>query len=172
MKQRGSPVCKSDSAISDHQLLHELSDVLLHSIWITVLLLVGSPRCADGGVLEFISPNSENLGHFGYAVSGIPDTNGDGCGDVLVGAKDEGMAGSAYIVDGSNGVVLQPLFPPNGAPGGQFGAAVSPIPDVDGDGLGDVVVGENRGAYIFSSSNGEMLRHLSSPGGGHGFGLR
>ena len=52
---------------------------------------------------ELASPNEEKNGYFGFSVSGVPDVDGDGCGDVIVGAhlEDPGVspsdAGRAYI---------------------------------------------------------------------------
>ncbi len=134
---------------------------------------------SDGTVLSTLaSPNGEVDGFFGYSVSGIPDVDGDGRGDIVVGAyyEDPGPvgAGRAYIFSGSDGTVLSTLVSPNQETQGRFGISVSGIPDVDGDGRGDVVVGayvEDPGAspggagraYIFSGSNGSVLSTLASP---------
>lgn len=129
---------------------------------------------------EFMSPNEELFGFFGYSVGGIQDTNGNGRGDVVIGAPsdDPGASpanvGRAYIFDGSTGAFLRELFSPNEEAEGQFGTSVSGVPDTDGDGRGDVVVGalmedpgsspEDAGrAYLFNGATGALLWELSSP---------
>ena len=132
----------------------------------------------SGELLQtLVSPNAEERGRFGYSVSGIPDLNGDGRGDVIVGAANENQpevwdwdnedAGRAYIFDGLTGALLETLVSPNIEQYGQFGCDVSAIPDATGDGRGDVVVGaygEGR-AYIFASCGGTLLETLVSPNG-------
>ncbi|MCA9417540.1 MAG: choice-of-anchor D domain-containing protein, partial [Candidatus Omnitrophica bacterium] len=126
------------------------------------------------------SPNEEVDGEFGWHLSGVPDVNGDGCGDVVVGARSEDPAGSptntgrVYVYDGVTGALVHTLASPNEEPGGQFGNRVSGVSDVNGDGRGDVVVAayfEDPGAspsdagraYIFDGSTGALLHTLVSP---------
>lgn len=131
-----------------------------------------------GGLIRaLISPNAEDDGRFGYSVSGIQDVNGDGLGDVIVGAylEGQGMPGRAYIFCGTTGTPLHTLVSPNPQWGGYFGWSVSDVPDVNGDGFDDVIVGacqENPGgsptkagrAYVFSGlTGGPPLHTLISP---------
>ncbi len=128
-----------------------------------------------------------SMGAYGGAVAGIPDVNGDGRGDFAVGAVREpgsggaARAGRVYIYSGATQAVLRTLTSPNPEVDGGFGSSVSGIPDVNGDGRGDIVVGapnEDPGAspadcgraYIFSGATGALLRTLQSAGqeaGGH-----
>jgi len=143
---------------------------------------------ATGVLLHTLhSPNEESSGYFGYAVSGIHDLNGDGLGDIVVGAywEDPGSspsnAGRAYVFSGTTDTLLLALQSPNEESNGNFGYSVSGIPDVNGDGLDDIIVGaqnEDPGsspsdagrAYIFSGADGVLLHTLQSPdetGSGH-----
>ena len=136
---------------------------------------------STGALLRtLVSPNEETTGRFGVRLSGVSDVNGDGRGDVVIGAdlEDPGAspsdAGRAYIFDGSTGALLRTLVSPNEETSGQFGIWVSGVSDVNGDGRGDVVIGarqEDPGAspsdagraYIFDGSTGALLQTLASP---------
>ncbi len=113
--------------------------------------------------------NGAAAGDFaGSAVSAAGDINGDGIGDLIIGAPgandngDLGPAGATYVLfggtdiagadlasivsgNGSNGFVV------NGVEAGNFlGASVSAAGDVNGDGLDDLIIGTFRN--IFSDS--------------------
>lgn len=137
---------------------------------------------ATGALLHtLVSPNQTVGGQFGVAAARIPDVNGDGRDDIIIGAAGEtpqGLlnAGRAYIFSGADGSLLHSLVSPHAEESGNFGVSVGGVPDVDGDGRGDVVVAastESSGggpdstgrAYIFSGSSGLPLRELDSPHG-------
>jgi len=67
------------------------------------------------------------------------------------------------------------IHAPNGA--GAFGGSVVFVPDLTGDGLDEILVGEGQtsgvtgGAYLFNGSDGTLLLSLDSPGLNHGFGF-
>lgn len=132
----------------------------------------------DGSVIHtLVSPSPETSAQFGIAVSGIGDANGDGRGDIVVGASwetDGGMndAGRAYLFSGLDGSLLWTLVSSEPTAGGNFGGSVSGAGDVDGDGSADVVVGaldEDGGAdragraYVFRGADGGLLLTLQSP---------
>ncbi len=124
---------------------------------------------ATGTLLHMlISPNPQLGGLFGHSVAGVTDTDGDGRGDLLVGAIGENRA---YLFNGANGALLYELQPTAPNPG-QFGISVSGVPDTDGDGRGDLLVGDRNGdggffrsgvAYLFSGATGEILYEIVSP---------
>ncbi|HUT23125.1 MAG TPA: VCBS repeat-containing protein [Sumerlaeia bacterium] len=113
-------------------------------------------------------------GLFGSSVSGVPDLNGDGLGDVIVVAENEQGGylelARVYILDGATGRVLRQIYRPSGNLDTAFGAAVAGLADVNGDGLGDVVVGGHMANYVYDGSNGGLLHTHESPNGGGGFG--
>ncbi len=110
-------------------------------------------------------------GHFGHASGAAGDVDGDGTGDIIVGAAyDRISAGSAWIFSGRDGSVLHHLVAPiEGRV--RFGAAVAGLGDVDGDGFADVVVGapmtsqgeilQAGAAWIFSGADGSVLHELT-----------
>ena len=132
----------------------------------------------------WVSPHPERLGAFGRATAGVPDADGDGRGDLLVGAPSEAGsdvdgAGRAYLFSGHDGSLLHTLASPNARSGGEFGASVAATEDTDGDGRGDLLIGAPREevgahsgagrAYLFSGATGAVLLTLESPlpqGGG------
>lgn len=117
---------------------------------------------ATGALIRTLdSPNPQANGLFGTGAARVPDVNGDGIDDVVVGAILEASgAGRAYIFSGASGAVLRTLVEPAPASGG-FGSAVAGLADVNGDGSGDVVVKQNSGSgnkySAFSGATGAFL---------------
>jgi hypothetical protein len=152
--------------------------------------LVGAPHEAGGGSVYVYSGATGNLvrthistipapnGRFGAAVAGVEDFTNDGRGDYIIGAPNEtanglSSAGRIHIYNGSSGVVQTTRISSAPESGGEFGTSVAGVPDLNGDGRGDYVVGapyEDPGAlpldagraYVFSSFNHLLLHELSS----------
>jgi hypothetical protein len=124
-------------------------------------VIVGAPDANGRGAVTVFRGSATSLrttagvtfmgvvgdGRYGASVSGVGDADGDGYGDLLVGASATGtLTGTAYLLR-SNGtpgantsVTLDPSAMPPG-PGGRFGISVSGIGDANHDGLMDFVVG-------------------------------
>ena len=107
---------------------------------------------------------------FGYSVAGAGDVNGDGFGDVIVGAMayDNGQSneGRAYVYLGSaSGLSSTPAWTAESdQAGAAFGVSVASAGDVNGDGFGDVIVG--AGYYTNGqASEGRVFVYLGSAGG-------
>jgi Ca2+-binding RTX toxin-like protein len=92
----------------------------------------------------------------GWSVSAAGDVNGDGIGDIIIGAWGASLggkeAGGAYVVFGKAGgfggnLNLSALNGKNGfqingeSPGDRAGWSVSAAGDINGDGYGDLIVG-------------------------------
>lgn len=78
---------------------------------------------------------------FGSALDAAGDVNGDGFGDLVVGAPST-ASGRAYVYFGSaTGVATTPSLSFAGAAGDEFGTGVGGVGDVDLDGYGDFAVG-------------------------------
>ncbi|MFO0601898.1 MAG: FG-GAP-like repeat-containing protein [Polyangiales bacterium] len=92
---------------------------------------------------------------FGVSVSAAGDVNGDGYGDLIIGAP--GLE-AAYIYYGSATGLGAPTTIPSPAIRSGFGASVSWAGDVNDDGYGDVIVGAcwtacANAAYVFLGSS-------------------
>jgi hypothetical protein len=121
---------------------------------------------------------------FGCCVSDSLDATGDGIPDYVVGApkRDDARPGSdagmAYLYDGRDGSFIAAT----GQGGGHslYGGSVSLGPDVDGDGLADIVVGGQYGdpsgrseagaAYVYSGASRSQLARLDGRAAGDHFG--
>ena len=106
----------------------------------------GSAAGIDNTTASMVESDQANA-NLGVSVSGAGDVNGDGYGDVIVGAynydngeNDEGAAfvyhGSAAGIDTTADAMVE-----SDQADAEFGWSVSSAGDVNGDGYGDVVVG-------------------------------
>jgi hypothetical protein len=110
---------------------------------------------------------------FGISVANTGDVNGDGFGDVIVGASrftDGGNAdeGRAFVYHGSaTGLPLVPNRQLDGAnqPNSEFGNSVASAGDVNGDGFADVVVGAYRFDNGANNNEGRAFVYYGSTSG-------
>ena len=135
---------------------------------------------ADGSIL-FDLDRSGDGDAFGTSVSGIGDINGDGFDEFIVGApfsNNNGPdAGTAEVFSGADGSIL---FTVNGdINNDRLGTTVSGAGDLNGDGVGDFIVGvprdDNNGGQsgsvrAFSGATGNVLFTVSGDHGGAYFG--
>jgi len=133
--------------------------------------LGGSGGISTSPAPTLLGPGGGN-GFFGCAVSGAGDVNGDGYGDLVVGAFEVTTGdGVAYVYFGGSGGLSVAPTPitnpnPNAGGGGFFGFAVAGPGDINGDGYADVAIGADENgsqvgaAYIY---NGKLGGVSTSP---------
>ncbi len=107
--------------------------------------------------------------NFGFAVSAAGDVNGDGYGDVVVGAHDFVRSGTevggAYVYHGSgSGLGATAAWNASATSAFDFGYSVAAAGDVNGDGYGDVVVGAIRYANGSAEEGGAFVYHGAATG--------
>ena len=156
-------------------------------------LTAGSTVTLTDGTADIIIDGINAGDNAGSSVGSISDLNGDGLGEVLVGAPGMEVgaatdAGAAFVVWGMNapgGVDLNDPFTGSGggyairgqAAGDAAGTTILSVADMNGDGLQDVVVGApgndaggaDAGAvYVVWGRNAETPVNLSAVAAGTG----
>ncbi len=131
------------------------------------VIALGSLNGSDGFRLDGAAANDFS----GFSVSAAGDINGDGIGDLIVGAvgadpNGNSFAGSSYVVFGKSSpfAATLALSALNGSDGFRLdgaaandrsGFSVSAAGDINGDGIGDLIVGafgaDPNGSYSGSS---------------------
>lgn len=122
---------------------------------------------ATGGVIRTLSGITDDSS-FGRSVAGLGDLDGDGFGEVVVGAFVDSTVGinrgRAYVFAGSTGALMH-TFQGN-KDHDWFGWSVANLGDLDGDGLNDIGVGAygvDAGAdaagraYAYSSADWSLI---------------
>jgi VCBS repeat protein/FG-GAP repeat protein len=97
---------------------------------------------------------------YGWRLAGVGDLNGDGLGDLAVGAPNV-QGGWTYLHSGTDGTILLYLLGPltGPAPDGGLGISVAAPGDVTGDGTPDILLGslELGQARLYSGASGTLV---------------
>ena len=145
-------------------------------------LVIGAPNPDGGSIALFSSAGGERLAYFrgprgahaGRALAPVPDIDGDGVAELLVGAPGfDAEAGAAWLLSGARlgqagggrrALLLRSWR--HDVPGAHFGETVSAVGDRDGDGVADVAIGapEEDTIFFYSGASGALLHRVT----GHG----
>jgi FG-GAP repeat/FG-GAP-like repeat len=115
---------------------------------------------------DWTMPGDFDNMHFGHAVAGAGDVNGDGYADIVVGAPsyDGDDRGRVYLYYGSPiGPLTTADWIKSGewSTDGEYGFSVAGVGDVNGDGYDDVMAGAHR----YNISTGRAYLYLGSSSG-------
>jgi hypothetical protein len=142
--------------------------------------LLGGALASEGQTLLFRvdDPRRQALAHFGLALAGVGDIDGDGVPDLAAGAPYQNVAGQGdrgqvFLFSGASGARLRTLNDTVPQAGAYFGFALAGVGDVDGDGVPDLAVGapnkevagqDAQGqVFVFSGASGQLVLTLTKP---------
>ncbi|MBK1825758.1 FG-GAP-like repeat-containing protein [Haloferula rosea] len=116
---------------------------------------------ADGQILDEFGGEASQSQFFGASLASL-DADGDGITDLAVGAPyGQFYSGSVWIYSGADGSLILQV---TGSGFSQFGSALAPAGDQDGDGIDDLFVGApGQGRVeVISGATGFQLWSVSS----------
>lgn len=131
-----------------------------------VFVFHGSPTGLPIDASWSAEANQEDA-HLGSSAAAAGDINGDGYGDIIIGAPNfdgaQSNSGRVYVHYGSqNGLMDAPAWIADAEEANaQFGIVVAGVGDVNGDGYADVMASAPRGA----SNQGYVAVYFGSPAG-------
>jgi hypothetical protein len=117
-----------------------------------------------GQSVAWSAKGSRPSGRLGWTVRSASDLNGDGIADLLAADSTAGGArDTVSVISGWNGTIIRVIDGPFSNPG--LGSDLADIGDIDGDGIHDLAIGSviAHRVYLFSGSNGTLLRSIFRP---------
>lgn len=127
---------------------------------VAILASANLARAGLGTVASWTAEGEQDSAFYGAAVASAGDVNGDGYGDIVVGAYGQGDGGRAYVYLGSPLGLGAAAWTTDGDAYAQLGNAVASAGDVNGDGYDDLAVGA-----VGYDSAGRVELYLGSPAG-------
>lgn len=133
------------------------------------LIYHGSPSGINTVAQAIVSSN-QFAAQFGYSVAGAGDVNGDGFGDVIVGAREYNNSlsgnGAAFVYNGAaSGIntTASTVIETNQLTS-RLGTSVAGCGDLNGDGYSDVIVGDPNYTPVSNTEGGAFILQGSATG--------
>lgn len=100
--------------------------------------------CSDGELLRVLHGQTDEQDHFGAAICSMPDLDGDGVPDVLIGApreprEERGRTGAVYAFSGKTGKLVYRIQGESDED--WLGGSLAVLSDLDGDGVHEALIG-------------------------------
>ncbi|MEM1448670.1 MAG: integrin alpha [Planctomycetota bacterium] len=134
----------------------------------STLLLALLPAPALGQATLFDLDPTSTGSRYSAGIDLVDDIDGDGIDDIVV-SDDATGDGKVFVHSGADGTVLRTWLPSLNAQA--YGRSVAGVGDVDGDGFGDVAIGDPNAAgsrgrlEIRSGATGAVLLTMQGSGG-------
>jgi hypothetical protein len=147
-----------------------LAGVAVLCLW-TVLAGPSATALSPPALVAVPNPFPANDAEFGVGVARLDDLNGDGVGDLAVGAPG---AGRVDLLSGADRSLIRSIDDPDALAEGGFGFAVAAVGDSNGDGVQDIAVGAPGSCFGISClpppcPNGQLYCPLEEPDAGRAF---
>jgi hypothetical protein len=158
-------LCRSLAGIGDLDG-DGMGELLIAGYWDSTIRVISG---ATGEVIRILhSPRIPPSDALGTSLAAVPDMDNDGYPDILAGSIREPIgypmvAGAAYLFSGHTGALLRSFVSPQPQESGRFGCAVSAVPDCNGDGKAELLIGAFQETFDNFTSRGRAYMFLSCP---------
>lgn len=147
------------------KMTETLHQTLLKSVIIAIVVMV-TPDFAFGqyqSAQEYNALTASTDAFFGEVL--IETDQIGSTTKLLVGAPGDQNEGAAYLYEKDGQTLIEDFTSPDPALLGEFGAALSTVPDLTGDGVPDILIGAPNEDFLSNGSAGNVYLYNGATGG-------